>query len=615
ASRVAAACTQINGNNLPWVRCNLTAASAYYGTCCTSLYCTGMCPQATTNTTPPGNSPYNTSLQVDSGQTFLLFLMNHWQNNIGFTIDFNAFGQSPINYGTPSVMFWTGTVSNDWFNPANWGSCGPPTCNESAIIFSGAANYPEIQNGQLANCKSLDIKTGASVTLNGTAELDICGNFVNNGSLFAAPTSTVKLVNSASQYFDGIMVGSSKFGILQMNKTLNNLTILDNAQIGGTLSLPSSGWGGKIITGPKELYITNGASGASTFGDPTSFVQGYLRRNLSGAAGGPYYFPVGEQTKGWQLAQIDFTGSHSIPNILSYFTSWTPPGTATGLVDGVCGVNYSTTPAFYDNGYWTLTASANASSANYDLQLRNGTVTNGPGNAFTVMKATTAAGSWSLDGTCSGVAYPFAKRTGMTGFSVFATGQAGALPITLLSFDAVVKGTSVLTTWVTSSEINNDYFVIERSMDGVNFEEVGTRRGAGNSSTTLYYSMLDLKPLKGISYYRLRQVDYDGTESKSQLVAVSFLSDGILNVFPNPTEAEIQYRFNSAVDGLVTFELKDMLGKVIMSKVVSVKKGLNTSEPLDIHLLPHGVYIVQLKPSGSEIEPMQKRFLKQTKEE
>ena len=157
---------------------------------------------------------------------------------------------------------------------------------------------------------------------------------------------------------------------------------------------------------------------------------------------------------------------------------------------------------------------------------------------------------------------------------------------------------------------------MERSADGISFEQVGTRKGAGNSSATLYYSMFDMNPLKGVSYYRLRQVDFDGQESKSQIVAVSFLENNVLNVFPNPAQTAIQYRFNSAADGVVNFELIDVLGKVIISQQVNVTKGQNTSEAFDISFLPQGVYFIQLKPAGSEIiEPMQKRFIKQTREE
>ncbi|HLG35469.1 MAG TPA: T9SS type A sorting domain-containing protein, partial [Bacteroidia bacterium] len=424
------------------------------------------------------------------------------------------------------------------------------------------------------------------------------------------------------QYFDGFMTGSSSFGNMTMSKSASGsskLTLLDNAEITGTLTLANSAFGGKIVTGISQLYITNNSPSAIVNVSTTSYVEGNLRRNLNGSlASATYQFPLGHATPGWQHATVDFTSTHSIPNMLGYFSPWSSFPGATGLTDGgACPVTYNTSPGFYDNGYWTLTPSANASSANYDLQVRNGGVTNGPGLNWTVAKAPTISGSWSLDGLCTSVSYPFAKRTGMNGFSVFASAQtSNPLPISLLSFDAEPQGLQVLVTWVTESETNNDYFIIERTQDGQNFEKVGTHNGAGNSAATLHYSMIDAEPLKGLSYYRLRQVDFDGKESLSQLVAVNFSVNNVLNVFPNPAQTEIQYSFNAASDGVVLFELTDALGKTILSQKVNVQKGFNVSDPLSTRFIPQGVYLIQLKPLNSEIiEPMQKRFIRQAREE
>ena len=620
--RVAGACPQINAGTIPWVRCNISDV-ILFSACATTNMQTGMCPSSSYTTTTAFGPSFCSSLGVSNGQTFLLHLSNWTQNARGFTIDFNAFGASPIAYSNPpSVLYWTGGAnSTDWFNPVNWGNCGPPDCNTNAIVTTGSTYMPLIANNQTANCRGLDIKAGASVTLVGSAQLDICGNFVNNGSLIAASTSTVNCINSSAQYFDGNMIGASSFGNIKMSKSAagtSKMTLLDNAQMTGTLTLANSAFGGKIVTGIKELYITNNAPTASNFGSTTSYVEGNLRRNLNGSlSSATYHFPLGHVTPGWQLATVDFISTHSIPNMLGYFSTWSSVPGATGLFDGVCNVNYNTNLGFYNNGYWTLTPSANATSGNYDLQLRNGGVTNGPGVSWTVAKAPAISGSWSLDGVCTGVANPFAKRTGMSGFSVFATAMSSnPVPITLLNFDAVTHGSGVMTSWVTASETNNDYFIIERSADGMHFEQIGTRKGAGNSTNTLYYSMLDGAPFKGVSYYRLSQVDYDGSSTKSQVVAVSFLGNSVLNVFPNPAQTAIQYRFNSAADGVVMFEMIDALGKTVLSKQVDVKKGLNTSDALDIRFMPQGVYFIQLKPVNSEIiEPMQKRFVKQTREE
>ena len=85
-----------------------------------------------------------------------------------------------------------------------------------------------------------------------------------------------------------------------------------------------------------------------------------------------------------------------------------------------------------------------------------------------------------------------------------------ALPITLLSFNAAAIKDGVHVEWSTASQINNDYFNVEKSLDGYEWENKVTVAGAGNSNTQMDYSWVDLNPSMGVSYYRLKQTDYDG---------------------------------------------------------------------------------------------------------
>ena len=86
----------------------------------------------------------------------------------------------------------------------------------------------------------------------------------------------------------------------------------------------------------------------------------------------------------------------------------------------------------------------------------------------------------------------------------------GVLPIELISFDASAEETNVVLYWSTASEINNDYFTLLRSEDGLEYVEIDTIGGAGNSSQTLHYSYIDKNPLTGRSYYRIQQTDFNG---------------------------------------------------------------------------------------------------------
>ncbi len=110
----------------------------------------------------------------------------------------------------------------------------------------------------------------------------------------------------------------------------------------------------------------------------------------------------------------------------------------------------------------------------------------------------------------------------------------GPLPIELIDFNAFADGSKVTISWSTATEINNDYFTLQRSDDVLNWSNLVQIDGAGNSSTTLHYKYDDRSPLDGVSYYRLRQTDFDGKTSFSNAVSVKFgkLSDVV--IYPNP---------------------------------------------------------------------------------
>lgn len=108
------------------------------------------------------------------------------------------------------------------------------------------------------------------------------------------------------------------------------------------------------------------------------------------------------------------------------------------------------------------------------------------------------------------------------------------LPVELVNFDARKVGEQVNLEWVTESEQNNDYFTVERSKDGMSFEAIKTVDGAGNSQNRIFYTTIDSDPYEGISYYRLRQTDFNGYSEVTDMVAVEFIGDGAITIYPNP---------------------------------------------------------------------------------
>jgi hypothetical protein len=136
-------------------------------------------------------------------------------------------------------------------------------------------------------------------------------------------------------------------------------------------------------------------------------------------------------------------------------------------------------------------------------------------------------------------------------FTLASTNAANPLPIELLYFNARPNGEVVDLNWATASEKDNDYFTVERSRDGILFDPVLQVSGAGTSTQTLHYSDTDRRPLPGLSYYRLRQTDFNGDFSVSNVVAVQMPTDGKeFAVYPNPVQDHFYLDTGAELSGL-----------------------------------------------------------------
>jgi len=144
--------------------------------------------------------------------------------------------------------------------------------------------------------------------------------------------------------------------------------------------------------------------------------------------------------------------------------------------------------------------------------------------------------------------------------------------------------------WVTASEINNDYFTLERSRDAINWTIVGTVDGAGNSNQNIIYSYVDNKPYNGVSYYRLKQTDFNGQFEYSNIISVICIDDftGDINVYPNPFSDEliIEILGNTVP---VNFEILNAEGSVIYQGNLIEKTRINTSS------FAPGVYLINFE--------------------
>lgn len=175
------------------------------------------------------------------------------------------------------------------------------------------------------------------------------------------------------------------------------------------------------------------------------------------------------------------------------------------------------------------------------------------------------------------------------------------LPITLVSLRGECNGKRALISWATASERNNNYFVVERSDDAVNFVEVGRVAGAGNSMQMLSYSYADYGISLGDNYYRLVQVDYDGTRTISEIIEVNCSGnapegDPDVYVYPNPFNNELTVHLVNFDDQPARIQVYDMLGRLLFER--SASPTYNDAE-IVLHLdeLPSAAYYVRVSAS------------------
>lgn len=255
----------------------------------------------------------------------------------------------------------------------------------------------------------------------------------------------------------------------------------------------------------------------------------------------------------------------------------------------------------YDINFdYTVKLTGDIPSKLYTLQ---GTFETANGSMFFNLPNKTASGSsrtnghvWTSKTDCKTAdlqSTPIAKITieieGPGIKSQFIEYKFSTLPIELISFKAKKENSSVQLSWATATEINNDYFTIERSSNGIDFISVKNIKGAGNSNqlNTYTYSKSDIE-IDGV-YYRLKQTDYDGKFSYSSIVYVApnEMEANKVAVYPNPSETN-QIRFNANKPEVYTLSVSTLAGQIIHSTELF-------SNQITLPELSKGFYLLQFK--------------------
>lgn len=176
--------------------------------------------------------------------------------------------------------------------------------------------------------------------------------------------------------------------------------------------------------------------------------------------------------------------------------------------------------------------------------------------------------------------------------------SASPLPVELTSFQANCKSDSkVELTWSTASEHNSSHYVVEKTTDGQEWLQLATVQAAGNSNTTLNYSIIDPERNSQTTYYRLNQLDVDGASKTYDPVSINceeLISMNEVVTYPNPSNSDFYVQVKSAnYEGEGTIKIIDVHGSIVKSIPISLEKGI-TIHPLEDNNFAPGVYYIQV---------------------
>ena len=533
-------------------------------------------------------------------------------------------------------LLWCGLTGTDWSTSTNWylkqatsglypngyyqrmSGVVQPAINNEVFTVSVANGGMCIGNNTPTlsiNSNAEDVYVGPGITWNlSNDSINIAQNLVNNGTIIAS-TGITNFTGSSNSIISGS--GNTQLFNMRVNKSAGaTLTLQQPVLVTNNLNMVQ----GNVFTTSTNLLTlgtSSAAPGSLTYN--TGTIVGPFKRYFANVAstGTAGLFPVGTAVYN-RYADFSFGSGPGVDQFLT--VEYKPGAPMQGGIPLYNGLPLMASGSMIQNysadGYWSVIPTNNnytapITSVNYGVTLFANNLTGM--QSPQVCRIIKSAGSntaaqhhvaWQACGThtpINGAANPqsfLITSTATQGFSWFNIGtpNSQALPVELLSFNGDCNEGQVNLSWQTATEHNSDYFELEKSRDGMNWQMLTTVNAAGNSTQLLNYEATDAEAMEGNNYYRLTQVDIDGTTKTYDVINVSCsgAAKGYFSAYPNPSTGSFQVILNDKnLVGSGILSVKDTKGAELLNRTIEVKPGINMFSVTDLNLAP-GVYYIQI---------------------
>ena len=458
-------------------------------------------------------------------------------------------------------------------------------CCQTLVIDGVAVSIEAGTNVYLDQFSFQNETNGSDGSINNDGNIFVEGNWTNNatggGQVFTGTNGTgvVHFTHTALQTvggteettFENVTVNNSGVG-LQLGNSVTVLTTLtmtdgDVDLNGNNISLSTAG----TMTGESNTNRVFGTSGEIIASSRDLSATSTLFSDIAG------------------LGISITTGAGNTPGITTL-----ERGHAEQTGDGNTSIL-----RYFDITPTTNTAlGATLNIEYYDNELNGQAETD-----FKFWRSTDGGTTWINEGGTVNTGSNFVEKTPTDQFSrwTISNEMTNPLPIELLSFAVKSYDDHVLVTWSTATEVNNDYFTVQRSRDADSFNDVTTITGAGFSNQILDYATRDDQPLPGQSYYRLKQTDFDGTFTYSEIAAAHFDGGELLTVYPNPVQEQ---SFNVEIQGGDSDEVLDIaftniLGELILKQTVVLKANRVNNYLIKLNNpVQSGIYLLKVSSNN-----------------